>query len=56
MNDNIICDQQKTQQRIEICIECENNVVDVIPKCKECDCSISMITTLTFKSCPLGKW
>lgn len=60
MNDQITNDmivtKDETEKRISFCITCENNVLDIIPKCKECDCSISMLTTLNFKSCPIDKW
>jgi hypothetical protein len=54
--DNIICNREETQKRISFCIPCEKNTLDVIPKCSECNCSISMLTTLNFKTCPIGKW
>jgi len=55
-NDSIYCDTQETEKRVSICISCEKNILDVIPKCSECNCSISMLTTLKFKTCPIGKW
>jgi hypothetical protein len=56
MNDNINCTPEQTTQRLEFCMPCENNVLDVIPKCNQCNCSISMLVTLNFKTCPIGKW
>lgn len=53
---NILVTQEETLKRIELCVSCEKNIFDVIPKCQECNCSISMLTTLNFKTCPIGKW
>ena len=54
--DIINCTPEETTKRLSFCMTCESNVLDVIPKCKECDCSLSMIATLNFKTCPLEKW
>ena len=54
--DDIIVSSDETSNRISFCATCENNTLNVIPKCNQCDCSISMLTTLSFKSCPIGKW
>lgn len=56
VSDDIIVSSEETSKRINFCATCENNVLEVIPKCNQCDCSISMLTTLSFKSCPIGKW
>lgn len=53
---DISCDENETQKRVLFCMTCENNVLDVIPKCSQCNCSISMLTTMSFKTCPIGKW
>jgi hypothetical protein len=55
-SDSIYSDEMETQKRVSICISCEKNILDVIPKCSECNCSISILTTLNFKTCPIGKW
>jgi hypothetical protein len=55
LND-ILVSQEETTRRLSFCMTCESNVLDVIPKCKECNCSLSMVTTLNFKTCPLEKW
>ena len=53
---DLYCTQEETTKRIEFCISCPSNVLDVIPKCKECDCPISSLTSMSFKTCPIGKW
>ena len=53
---DIVCSYEENQKRISFCITCENNVLDVIQKCSQCNCSISMLTTMNFKTCPIGKW
>lgn len=55
-NDDIYCTKEETEKRISFCITCENNILDVIPKCSQCMCSISILTTMNFKTCPIGKW
>ncbi len=54
--DSTYCDKEETIRRVSFCIICENNILDVIPKCSQCNCSLSMVTTLSFKTCPIGKW
>lgn len=54
--DELYCEDEEKNKRISNCLSCEKNVLDIIPKCTECNCSISMLTTLTFKTCPIGKW
>lgn len=56
MDESLYCDQEETLRRIKFCADCEHNVLDVIPKCEHCDCSISIVTTLNTKTCPIGKW
>ena len=53
---NLTVSQEETQRRIAFCMPCENNVLEVIPKCTQCNCPISTISMLSFKSCPIGKW
>lgn len=48
--------QEETQERISICLLCKHKILDIVPKCDQCNCSISMLTTAAFKSCPIGKW
>lgn len=55
-NDNIDCTSEESSRRLEFCIPCENNILDDIPKCSMCDCPISSLATMNFKSCPIGKW
>lgn len=54
--DAINCTIEQTTQRLEFCMPCENNILDVIPKCQQCDCPISSLASMVFKSCPIGKW
>jgi len=54
--EHLLVSQDVTHSRLEHCMSCENNILDVIPKCNQCDCSISMLTTLSFKTCPVEKW
>jgi hypothetical protein len=60
MNNNelndLTCTTEETLRRIEFCLTCENNVLDIFPKCSQCDCPISSLTSMSFKSCPIGKW
>lgn len=53
---SVMCSQEETEKRVSFCIKCEHNILDELPKCKQCDCSISIVTTLNFKTCPIGKW
>lgn len=55
---DITCTREETLRRIGFCCgPCEHNILkDNIPICEKCSCSISLITTVTFKSCPIGKW
>lgn len=52
----ITCRQEETERRVSFCMSCEKNILDIIPKCQECGCSISILTSMTFKICPIGKW
>lgn len=53
---DLTCTPEETQRRIDICVVCENNILDIFPKCKQCDCPISSLTSMSFKTCPIGKW
>ena len=53
---DIKCTPEETEYRLSFCMTCEkSNHVD-IPKCTECNCTLSMIGTWKFKLCPIGKW
>jgi hypothetical protein len=54
--DTIICTQEEREKRISFCMPCEFNQLKDIPKCTQCDCPISTITSFNFKTCPIGKW
>ena len=56
MNDDLNCTKEEQEKRISFCVQCEFNVLDVMPQCSQCNCSISMLTTMNFKSCPIEKW
>lgn len=55
---DVIVDKTVTEYRLSFCIPCEKNGknTDNVPTCLECGCNLSMLTTLSFKSCPLNKW
>lgn len=44
------------QNRISICMICEENEKEPIPQCKACDKSISLLTSEIQQECPLEKW
>jgi hypothetical protein len=52
----LTCSREETLARIEICGSCDNNLLDDIPKCNQCNCPISSLTSMSFKTCPIGKW
>ena len=52
----LTCTQEESLRRLEFCVPCENHTLDVFPKCKQCDCPISSLASMSFKSCPIGKW
>lgn len=56
--EHLLVTQDVTHSRLEQCMSCEhlNDDTQDIPKCNQCDCSISMLTTISFKVCPIGKW
>lgn len=60
--DNIIdttdltCTPEETTRRLQFCMPCENNVLEVFPKCNQCDCPLTSLASMSFKSCPIGKW
>ena len=53
---DILVTPEETTKRLNVCTLCDELTHDVIPKCSQCNCSISMLTTLLFKTCPIGKW
>jgi len=59
MNNNelndLTCTPEETTRRLQFCSPCENNVLDIFPKCSQCDCPISSLGSMSFKSCPIGK-
>lgn len=44
------------QNRISICMICEENNEELVPHCKKCDKSISLLTSDKEQKCPLQKW
>jgi hypothetical protein len=54
--DNINCTEEETTRRLSFCMPCEHNVLDIIPKCNQCNCPLSSLASMNFKSCPIGKW
>lgn len=49
---------EETAHRLSFCNSCEHNGrnEDDVPTCLSCGCNLSMLTTLSFKSCPINKW
>lgn len=55
--DNINCTQEQIEHRLSFCNPCENNnPVANIPMCSECNCTVGILVSMNFKSCPIGKW
>lgn len=54
----VVCTFEESDTRLSLCKSCENFFVDhdQHTKCKGCGCNISMMITMKFKNCPLGKW
>jgi len=42
--------------RIIICIDCENKISESVPHCQLCNKPISMLTSEQNETCPLNKW
>lgn len=42
--------------RIIICIDCENKISESVPHCQLCNKPISMLTSEQNEICPLNKW
>jgi|Laugrespbdmm15sd_2_1035082.scaffolds.fasta_scaffold247162_1 hypothetical protein len=55
---DLIISKEQTDYRLSFCISCEHNGLNEfnVPTCLECGCNLSMLTTLSFKSCPINKW
>jgi hypothetical protein len=54
--DDVNCTKEETERRINFCVECDKLDETDAPKCTECNCTISMMTSFRFKTCPIGKW
>lgn len=54
----VIVSSDETQRRLDFCTSCDSfGSDDHRPGvCLECNCSIPMMTTLSFKTCPISKW
>jgi hypothetical protein len=55
---DLIVSTEETQRRLSFCINCEHlgHNESNVPICLECGCNMSMLTTMSFKSCPINKW
>lgn len=55
---DLIISKEQTDYRLSFCTSCEHNGLNEfkVPTCLECGCNLSMLTTLSFKSCPINKW
>ena len=55
--DNINSTPEQVEYRLSFCTPCENNKpVMNIPTCSQCNCTIGILVSINFKSCPIGKW
>lgn len=56
--DNVYCTEEEKNLRLDVCKVCDKFTFseEKTTECTECGCSISLLTTFTFKSCPLEKW
>lgn len=57
INDNIDSTPEQIQERLTQCNICDKNKSNNnIPTCTECNCTIGILVSMNFKSCPIGKW
>ena len=54
--DDLTTPPDEVTHRLSFCMPCEHNVLDVFPKCNQCNCPISSLASMSFKTCPIGKW
>lgn len=47
-------EQKSSQTRLDICHSCDQLLLKTI--CKACGCIVPMKVTMSFSSCPKGKW
>ena len=54
----VMVSARETERRLNFCTSCDSFGSDNQRPgvCLECNCSIPMMTTLSFKTCPIGKW
>ncbi len=57
-NDDIICNEQESAERLQNCQQCENLILNDsgFTQCSVTGCLINLMTTFRFKSCPKGFW
>lgn len=55
---DLIVSSAETARRLSYCNGCEHNGLNdySVPTCLKCGCNMSMLTTMSFKSCPINKW
>lgn len=57
--ESIVCRQQESETRLDNCKNCINFYTDQIneqTRCKISEENISLLVTMAFKQCPIGKW
>lgn len=55
LKDNVLCDEQEHQARINTCLQCEHYSKDM-KVCKECWCIVPIKTKVKGFHCPINKW
>jgi hypothetical protein len=53
MFDHLRVDEEKQNERLQICAKCEHNRLNV---CKKCGCILRLKTQWKSTKCPVGKW
>jgi hypothetical protein len=55
---DLIIPKEQTDHRLSFCNKCEHNRLNEmkVPTCTQCGCNLSMLTSLSFKSCPINNW
>jgi hypothetical protein len=57
-NPGVECTSEEQASRLELCKSCVNFTIDAESHtvCSGTGCNISLMTTYSFKQCPLEKW
>lgn len=54
--EELSCSPEEAQERLAICIACEEMDKTELTRCKLCSCLINYVTTIKIKECPKGNW